>query len=215
MASEPEATRDLVARALEGDRNAARALVGILTPAIQMRTTRVLVHRLSRTRDIRQEVLDLTQQVFVHLFENGGHALRQWDPERGLSLRNYVGLIAEHQAAALFRSQRKNPWRADAVDPSTLDHASTAQNPEETLASKEIVARVFTASTDALNDFGRYIFDLVFVQGLSVEEVCARTELSPGAVYAWRSRLGRLVESLAAKIASDPASTREPGQADE
>lgn len=205
MARAPEPTPDLVQRALEGDRKAARALAGVLTPVIQARTTRVLLCRLARTRDLRQEVLDLTQQVFVHLFESDGRALRQWDPERGLSLENYVGLIAEQHAAALFRSQRKNPWRADAVDPSTLDEASTLPDPEQLFASKELADRILDAATGVLNDFGRYIFDLVFVQGLSVEEVCSRTELSPEAVYAWRSRLGRLVERLAREIALDAA----------
>lgn len=214
MVGASEASRALVERALQGDKKAARVLVGMLTPAIQARTTRVLLCRLARTRDIRQEVLDLTQQVFVHLFENEGRALLQWDPERGLSLQNYVGLIAEQQAAALFRSQRKNPWRADAVDPSTLEHASATENPEQLFASKELAARVLDASMEALSDVGRHVFDLVFVQGLSVEDVCARTGLTASAVYAWRSRLGKLVESLAVTLLEGAASTHEPGRTD-
>jgi RNA polymerase sigma-70 factor (ECF subfamily) len=210
MAIPPEATRDLVQRALEGDKGASRALVGVLAPVVQFRVARVLRCRRSMSRDIREEVLDLTQDVYLHLFKAGGRALRQWDPECGLSLRNYVGLIAERKASAIFRSQAL--WREEAVDPASLEDVNDIQDLEQMFVSKELAGRVLDAATALMTDMGRYVFDLVFVQGLSVEDVCARADMTADAVYAWRSRLGRLVEKVAREMAADttPGGSHEP-----
>ena len=101
----------LLDRALSGDVAQLPGLVDRWTPVIQARIVRVL-RRYSETADPRvaQEVEDLVQQVFVALFENGAAALRAWQPERGLSLDNWVGLIAEQQILVLLRTRKRNPW---------------------------------------------------------------------------------------------------------
>ena len=48
---------------------------------------------ISAGRDIRQEVEDLSQEVFLQLFAEGGRVLATWQPERGLTLLNFVGLV--------------------------------------------------------------------------------------------------------------------------
>jgi RNA polymerase sigma-70 factor (ECF subfamily) len=57
-----------------------------------------------------------------------------------------------------------------------------------------------------------HLFELLYVEEHTVEEVCAATRLSPDAVYAWRSRLRRTAQSLYGQLVSEtPASARRPG----
>jgi DNA-directed RNA polymerase specialized sigma24 family protein len=182
-----------------------RTLVVELTPVIQARAARVLLRRsLTRSRDIQQEVLDLAQQVFVALFGDGAKLLRSWDPARGLSLANFVGLVAEQQVLAILRSRRKNPWLDEPVAPEDLDGTTESERgPERIAASKEALAAVIEALRGRLSDQGLAMFQWLYVEGRSVEEVCALAETSEGAVYAWRSRLGKLARQIAHEVLSD------------
>src|ERR1700710_2002550 len=121
-----EDTSGLVRQALTGDQTALTRLVALLTPVIQGRVARTLLarrYRLAGGRDVRQEVEDLSQDVFLALFSRDGYVLRTWQAERGLSLENFVGLIAERQVLSFLRSGRRNPWKeepllaSDELDP--------------------------------------------------------------------------------------------------
>src|SRR5262245_51304251 len=115
MGSANAVTPEQVNAALGGDKGAIRALVAALSPVIQARVARALLRRraASKARDIRQEVEDLTQEVFVALFADGGRTLREWSPSRGLSLLNFAGLVAEREVASIMRSGRRSPWTED------------------------------------------------------------------------------------------------------
>src|ERR1700742_4584307 len=112
----PEDTASLTRRALDGDQAALASLVAVLTPVIQARVARTLLARRSFQsggRSVRQEVEDLTQEVWVALFAREARVLRSWDAERGLSLPNFVGLVAERQVISFLRSGRRNPWKEE------------------------------------------------------------------------------------------------------
>lgn len=201
----PAITPPLLQRALAGDRRAVRELIAELSPVIQARAGRLLARRpLTRSRDIRQEVLDLTQHVFVDLFRDDARLLRSWDPERGLSLANFVGMIAEQRVLAVLRNRNKNPFRDEPTAPEDLDvGADSARGPERIAASKEALATVLDALRGRLSDQGLAMFHWLFVEGRSVEEVCALADTSADAVYAWRSRIGKLARQLAHDILSE------------
>lgn len=201
----PATTPPLLQRALAGDRRAVRELIAELSPVIQARAGRMLARRpLTRSRDIRQEVLDLTQHVFVDLFRDDARLLRSWDPERGLSLPNFVGMIAEQRVLAVLRNRNKNPFRDEPTAPEDLDvGADSARGPERITASKEALATVLDALRGRLSDQGLAMFHWLFVEGRSVEEVCALADTSADAVYAWRSRIGKLARQLAHEVLSE------------
>lgn len=201
----PATTPPLLQRALAGDRRAVRELIAELSPVIQARAGRMLARRpLTRSRDIRQEVLDLTQHVFVDLFRDDARLLRSWDPERGLSLPNFVGMIAEQRVLAVLRNRNKNPFRDEPTAPEDLDvGADSARGPERIAASKEALATVLDALRGRLSDQGLAMFHWLFVEGRSVEEVCALADTSADAVYAWRSRIGKLARQLAHEVLSE------------
>lgn len=203
---------DLVRRALTGDQAALTRLVAVLTPVIQARVARTLLarrFRLAGGRDVHQEVEDLSQDVFLALFSRDAHVLRSWQAERGLSLESFVGLVAERQVLSFLRSGRRNPrletsiLAEDELDPEDPDSGT-----EEVVASREHVALLLDRLREELSPLGWRLFDLLFIQELSQAEVQAATGLSADAVYAWRSRLRRLVRKLLDEMSGNTTPAR-------
>lgn len=200
-------------KALAGDEDALTRLVQALTPVIQSRVARGLL--LWRTgasagRNIRQEVEDLTQEILLLLFAEGGKVLRSWQPERGLSLRNFAGLVAERQTASILRSGKRSPWKEDPALPESFEQASPESGPEEITASREQLKLLLHRLTEELTPLGRHLFDLLFLRELPCEEVIRQTGMSPDAVYAWRSRLRRLAGRLLHEMSESPLDRRRP-----
>ncbi len=193
------ATQVDVRSALAGDESSLNRLVGTLTPVIQSRVARGLL--LWRTgsaagRNVRQEVEDLTQEIFLLLFADGGKVLRSWQPERGLSLLNFVGLVTERQTASILRSGKRSPWKEDPTLPEDFPQAVSESSPEEITASRQQLRILLDRLTEELSPLGRHLFDLLFLRELPLEEVVRETGMTPDAVYAWRSRLRRLAGRL-------------------
>ncbi|HEX3551823.1 MAG TPA: hypothetical protein VIA62_01165 [Thermoanaerobaculia bacterium] len=207
-----EDTVALLGRALAGDPAGLAGLVAALTPVIQARVARTLLARrslLAGGRDLRQEVEDQSQEVFLALFSRDARILRSWQPERGLSLENFVGLVAERQVLSFLRSGRRNPWKEDpsfAAD--ELDAAAPESDPEEVTASREHLSRLLDRLREELSPLGCRLFHLLFVQELSQAEVQAASGLSADAVYAWRSRLRLLARKLLAEMSGTGAPAR-------
>jgi RNA polymerase sigma factor (sigma-70 family) len=191
----------MLTRCLQGDPIAVRAVVDDLTPVIQARAARAIVkryaHRAQR-RDLTQEVEELTQEVFASLFANNAATLRSWDPSRGLSLRNFVGLVAEREIANIVKSGRRRPWSEErTVEADDERHAGTTEGPELPLAARELVGQVLEKLKTELSAQGYRLFELLLLDEKTVEEVCSEMGLSRDAVYAWRSRLPKLVRRCA------------------
>jgi RNA polymerase sigma factor (sigma-70 family) len=203
-----EDTAGLARRALAGDQAALTRLVAVLTPVVQARVARTLLarrSRLGRGRDVRQEVEDLTQEVFLSLFARNAHVLRGWQAERGLSLENFVGLVAERQVFSSLRSGKRNPWKEEPSLIEDLDAAAPDSGPEEVTASREQLSLLLDRLREEVSPLGWQLFDLLFIQELPLPEVRAATGLSADAVYAWRSRLRRLAKEQAAEVLSGSA----------
>ncbi len=204
-------TSGLVREALAGDPAALSRLVATLTPVVQARVARTLLARqsyLAGGRNVRQEVEDLAQDIFLSLFANGARVLRSWQPERGLSLQNFVGLVSERQALSFLRSGKRNPWKEEPSLLEDLDAATPDRGPEEVTASREQLRLLLDRLRERLSPLGRQLFELLFVQELSLPETMAASGLSADAVYAWRSRLRRLAQGLLAELSGKPAPAR-------
>ncbi len=203
-----EDAREILTAALGGDRPAMRTLVDRLAPVIWSRVTRV-AQRGRRTPDqIRQLGDDLRQEVFAALFQDGGRVLRAWVPERGLSLEAYVGLVAEHQAASILRSGRRSAWKEDATEDEILARAVGANEAVHArIDARDTLVRVLERVRAELSPKGVQIFELLVVEERPVDEVAAVLSMTADALYAWRSRIGKLANRIAAELEpmSDPA----------
>lgn len=202
----PEPFGELIAQTLARRPEAARKLVDELYPVIQARVARVL-QRAGRAsgRNARQEVDDMTQDVFAFLFDDGGKPLRAWEPARGLSLPNFVGLIAERHAVSVLRSGRRSPWTEEPTEAGDLDDGAVAAGgadagTELALLSRDLLATLLDRLRVSLSPLGMELFRQLFVEERAVEEVCDAMAMSADAVYAWRSRLRKLVNGLAVEL---------------
>ena len=199
--------RVLLDRALAGEAAATRALVAAVVPVVQARVARVLSRRRGGSgRDVRQEVEDLAQEVFAALFEQDARILRAWDPSRGLTLAGFCGLVAEREAASILRSGRRSPWTEDATASEDLEqNVGTAAGVELHVASREQLDRLIERLREELSPLGLEMFQRLVVEEESVESVCQTMKMKADAVYAWRSRLGKLARKIALELAaSDP-----------
>jgi RNA polymerase sigma-70 factor (ECF subfamily) len=203
---------ELVRRALARDPSAQRELVARLTPVIQARVARTLLtyrFRLAGGRDVREEVKDLSQDVFLALFDRDGRVLRDWQPERGLSLENFVGLVAKRQVLSFLRSGRRNPRKEEPLLASDeIEMVFLGSNAEEIVASREQLNLLLDRLREELSPLGWRMFDLLFIQDLSQAEVQAATDLSADAVYAWRSRLRFRAQQLLAEMSGSDVQAR-------
>lgn len=195
-------TTDLVERALDGETAACRTLVDRLTPVVQARVNRALERRagLGRGRIVRQEVLDLTQEVFLALFARDGRVLRRWDPERGASLETFVGLVAEREVRSVLRSKRRSPWTEDPTAPDDFSATSAAPSADRRVAGKEELRAVLDALRTRLSDRGLALFEALIVEGQPVDDVAAAHGMTREALYTWRSRLRKTVAEIAAGL---------------
>lgn len=187
-----------VERALSGDRAAARALFDALMPHVQRRVYAALNRRVGASggRVLRQEVLDLSQEVFVALFEHDGKALRRWDPALGASLTTWVGRIAEHTVASILRSGRRSPWSDTPTDDLALARAAgTTSSPASAISDRDQLARALEILRAELSPLGYALFVELIVEQREVEEVCRARDLTPNAVYVWRNRLKKAAQA--------------------
>lgn len=187
-------------RGLAGDPSAIGALVAAFTPVVQARAARALARR-AAGRQVRQEVEDMTQEVLCLLFQNDGKILRAWDATRGLSLLNYVGLVAEREVGHVLASGRRSPWALDPTDSAELETAAgTESNIEERMASQELFDRIHARLRDELSPKGLELFRLLVTDEVSIDDAAAIAGLSTGALYTWRSRLLKRARELRDEI---------------
>ena len=202
----PDLDPELLRDALAGDRRALRAFVAAMSPIIEARVARAFARRHAERagRDLRQELEDMCQDVFAALFAHDGRVLRSWDLKKGLSLANFVGLVAERHVASVLRSGRRNPWRDVPEELDELERASDVV-PDATpqIESREELERLLDRLRASLSTRGLILFHRLYVEEEDVEKVAADLEMTRDAVYMWRSR----VQKLLAKLALDPDET--------
>ena len=193
---EERLNQETITRVLSGDRRAVRGFVEAVTPVIQARVARVLLganHGGNPAR-VREEVADLCQEVFGLLFKNSGRVLGQWESEKGLSVKNYVGLVAHRYAVSALRSKRRNPFTEEPTESEEFDTlAQPGGSGEAAIISRDLLKKVFSQTEESLSEMGRALFRLIFVEEREVGEIVELMNMSEAAVYAWRSRLSKAV----------------------
>ncbi len=201
------AERALLGRALAGSRADLRELVAYLTPVIQARVARALLgHGGGARRNVREEVADLAQEVFGVLFARDARLLRSWEPDRGASLANYVGLIARTRAISILRTMQRNPWQDEPLPAADLDGLLPPESSvERRIESRQVLQAAFDAVWEATSPRGRRMLDLLFVQRLDNDAVRGLTGLSIAAVHQWRSRLTRAARAEVKRLMSEDA----------
>ena len=203
LSAEPDLTT--IDRALSGDRRAVKSLIDHITPVIQARVARALLKDpRGRSRgSVREEVADISQEVFAALFADEGRVLRTWDPEKGLSMQNFVGLVAHRQTLSILRTGKRNPYTEDPTLDTELDSYTPPTNElAEAVEARDVARAVFESMDAQLSPLGRRLFELIVLEEREVTEVAEEMGMGTAAIYAWRSRLGKLMRKEYEKIVS-------------
>jgi RNA polymerase sigma-70 factor (ECF subfamily) len=197
--SPPGSCSALLLRTLAGERAAERRLVEALTPTIRASVAYELgLRRGTSGRAADQEVDDITQSVLLGLFTDGGRTLKAWNPARGSALKSFVALLARRRTATILRSRRKSPWVEEPVLLEDLDRNPVEANgPESRAISRDLLAALVHGVRERLSARGAELFQLLYLEGLPNEDVCAQTGLTPAAVYQWKHRLRDLIADVA------------------
>lgn len=200
----------LVQRARSGDRSAERELIRTLTPIIRGaagRTMRRFTGRLSAA-----DVDDVTQTVLVGLFTSGDGALSRWDPERGLGLSGFVSLVATRETISIFRNRRRRAQAEVPTQREALDETPDAGvEPEAAASARWTITALLERVRGRVSARGGQLFDLLFLEQRSPEEIAALTGIALPGIYTWSSRLSRLGREVAAELESDtPVVERRP-----
>lgn len=190
-------TGELLARVCAWEPRAVEEFVDILEPVCRARINKVLL----RAGDAsRRDVDDLCQITWMALLMNGGRLARKWSSSKGLSFENYAGLKAEHLARDFVRQKKEVLWRDDEPCTSLEPRLDSSRAPDRLVEASDLMQKVTSVLQSELSEVGRKLFYLLYVEQLEVDEVCSIMGMTPDAVYAWRSRLGRRMEEIAGAV---------------
>lgn len=195
-------TQQWVAGSLAGNASALTSLVGLLTPIVRARIARLLMRSVGRQgRDIASEVDDLSQEFFLHLFSSDGRLLRNWEPLRGLSLENYVGLLATRATISTLRSRKKSPYTEQPADPSTLaETGGQVRSAGESVDSRDLLERLATELRARLTETGFEMFYRLYVWEQTPKEIEDQTGMRLEAIYQWRTRLAKRAREVRSEL---------------
>jgi RNA polymerase sigma factor (sigma-70 family) len=182
-----------IERATNGDGRAAAELVTALLPVIRRRVASALLkEEASWGRPVTVDVEDLTQEVLLALFADGGRILKAWAPERGLGFDQFVGFVARRHALSILRSGRKGPLNAHPTDPVDLENLPPESRCRDALRSTETrqsLERLTLELHRRLSPAGVDMFRRLFVEEESVSDIARTTGRSAESVYQWRARI--------------------------
>lgn len=171
-------------------------LVAFLRPVVQARVTLALL-RHARGRMIDDLVAyreDYAQSNLARLFERDWRDLRRWDRDRGLSLKNWVGMLVGDRMKDELRAIKRSPWLHQAHNAEFFAALAGGDRPDREVEVAEWWAATKATVLEGETELGRTMFELLFESDRSVAEIAELTGLSDAAIYQWRSRIRRTVE---------------------
>jgi RNA polymerase sigma factor (sigma-70 family) len=203
--TEARADHELVRGALANDASARRELVTRLLPVVRARVMHALLRYKAREQ-AAQATDDLTQQVFLLLFDDGGRRLRAWEPGRGAALTTFVALVAEREVIGILRRGRRNPWTESPTEHDELvGRAGAGASFESAVEDRELLNAVLDRALAGLDERGLLLFQRLVVEEAPVDAVASELGASCAALYMWRSRFAKSVREVAEALAAEPA----------
>ena len=144
------------------------------------------------SRMCRDDVGEIYATLLVQLCGGGMRKLRSFDPGRGKRLSSWIGLLAVHCAYDHLRTLRHEPRRASLDE---CEHLGTdAPQPDEVLDLKERAC----LAAEILRDFSerdREFVALYFGEGLAVEQIAERMQISVKTVYSKKHKIQTRIEA--------------------
>jgi RNA polymerase sigma-70 factor (ECF subfamily) len=138
------------------------------------------------------DAAEIYATVLVQLCASDMAKLRSFDPARGNRFSSWLGLIAIHGAVDHLRALKSEPQRAPIEEAEEV--SADAPTPDQALEQKQALALVSSA-IDALPDKDRELLTLYFDEGLDVEQIAARMQISVKTVYSKKHKIQTRLEA--------------------
>lgn len=140
-----------------------------------------------------EDVREIYALFCLNLLANDRHRLRSFNPDKGMRLSSWFGLIAVHTAYDYLRSARRQP-SGPCVD-DLIDLAAQVPDTSEGCERRE-QARYLARLVAELSERDREFMTLYFGEGLSPEEVAAKMGISIKTVYTKKHKIRSKLETL-------------------
>jgi RNA polymerase sigma-70 factor (ECF subfamily) len=138
------------------------------------------------------DVAEITADLFAQLCADDMRRLRVFDAERGCRLSSWIGTLAVHAAHDHARALRSQPGRASLDE--AEDIGADAMTPDQVVEMKEGIARVDEVLR-ALTDKDREFVSLYFDEGLDMEQIAERMQISIKTVYTKKHKIHARIEA--------------------
>ena len=139
-----------------------------------------------------EDVREIYATLLVQLCANDMGKLRSFDPARGVKLGTWIGMLAGNCAVDHLRERLREPPRADLEEAEEVQ--TEAPTPLELLDRKERLATA-SAVVRELSDKDREFFALYFDEGLDVEQIAAKMQVSVKTVYTKKHKIQSRIEA--------------------
>lgn len=202
--SPPKITPEIILAALDQqDPSALKLLINAIdTIANKVIAGALLKKRVYRRCDVRQTKLDLLQEARLKLFADKGKILRDWNPEEG-ELDPYLGVIISHLAMDWCR-RRFEHLSVDDGDNPPDPPGPDSDNPERQVAMRQAMRLLLREMrAQCTTRMQQEMFHLIVELGLTTDEICTRTGMTPDAAYKWRERFKKLASETIERVLSD------------
>ncbi len=120
------------------------------------------------------------------------------------TLPRFVRGVAYCDAISILRSRTRSPFTEDPTEPEAFDPVPKSDpNPESQALSRDFLLQLVEGVRGELGPRGTSVFELLVLRERPVEEVCGVLQMSEDAVYAWRSRIGKLARQIRERLLSE------------
>jgi RNA polymerase sigma-70 factor (ECF subfamily) len=187
----------LVREMLAGSKRAWRAFHARYDRLILRCITRVTTRFAALMGD--DDVAEIYSALLRSLFANDMARLRTFDANRGNRLSTWVGMLSVNCAHDRLRTLRREP-ASEALDEceEVEQMNSLDPTPDEALDRKEQIAEV-EQILRAFPEKDREFVSLYFWEGLDVEQIAARMQISVNTVYTKKHKIQCRIEARLAE----------------
>ena len=168
--------------ALSGDRRAKDQLVARVGPLIEAGIQQVVArHRQLGINGFE----DLTQQVWLRLYDGDAHRLQKFDPGKG-TLEGYIFTVAHRIILDLVKGRNGRMQLASLSDVELADASPSA---EERTAFRELARSMRRHLDSVLPPRGQLVLRLLYDDGRADDEVAEIMGVSHQVVANWKHKI--------------------------
>jgi RNA polymerase sigma-70 factor, ECF subfamily len=185
----------LVRDMLAGDGHAWRAFHARYDRLIYRCITKVTARFAERMSG--DDIAEIYGTLLVQILSNDMGKLRGFDAGRGKRLSSWIGLLAVNCAYDHLRALRSEPGRASLDEVAEL--GTEAPQPDEVLDLKERAA-LTREILRAFSEKDREFVTLYFAEGLDVEQIAERMQISVKTVYSKKHKIQTRIEARLSEL---------------